>query len=339
MTLGSYGVLTLDQARAAARRHLAAVLEGKDPLQTRQQDAQGEIVSDLCAAYLQRHAMVHKKSWKEDQRRIKRYILPTWGKLKIRSIRRPDAAALHEKIGQQHPYEANRVLELVSRMFSLARRWGFLPEDSVNPARDIDHFKESKRDRWVTPQELPRLIAAIDQERNFYAGAALWLYLLTGVRKSELLSVRWENVDLERRELRLPDTKSGRAHYVPLSEAALSVLHRLPRVEGNPYLLPGRVSGKPLVNIAKPWQRVRKLADIEDVRLHDLRRTVGSWLAQAGNSLHLIGKVLNHTSPSTTAVYARFAQDQVRQALEDHGKRILGVAGDLPAAQIIRLRR
>lgn len=117
------------------------------------------------------------------------------------------------------------------------------------------------------------------------------------------------------------------------------MLRRLPRIEGNPYLLPGHRHGRPLVNIDKPWRRVRKAAGIEDVRLHDLRRTVGSWLAQAGNSLHLIGKVLNHSSPNTTAVYARFGQDQVRQALEDHGKRILGAASGEPKAEVVSLRR
>jgi integrase len=218
--------------------------------------------------------------------------------------------------------------------------WGFLADESANPARRIDHYKEHKRDRWVTPQELPRLIQAIEQETNRYARIALWLYLLTALRKSELLALRWDDVDVVRRELRLPDTKSGRAHYLPLSEAALAILRRAPRLPGNPYVLPGHVPGQHLVNISKPWRRVRKAAGIEDVRLHDLRRTVGSWLAQAGNSLHLIGRVLNHASPATTAIYARFAQDQVRHALEEHGKRVMAIAdATVPQGQVIALKR
>ncbi len=105
-------------------------------------------------------------------------------------------------------------------------------------------------------------------------------------------------------------------------------------MEGNLYIIVGKKEGKHLVNIDKAWRRARKAAGVEDVRLHDLRRTVGSWLAQAGNSLHLIGRVLDHTSPATTAVYARFGEDQVRQALEDHGKRIMGVAGKKPSADV-----
>lgn len=339
MALGAYGVLTLDQAREKARQLLVETLAGTDPLEARQRAAGGETVKALCAAYLERHAKPHKRSWKDDQRRIDRRILPLWGNLKVASIKRADAAALHHRIGQAHPYEANRTLELVSKMFDLARRWGFTPEDHPNPARDIDHFRERKRDRWVTPEELPRLAMAIDQEQNPIARAALWLYLLTGARKSELLKARWEDVDFGRAELRLPDTKAGRTHYLPLSEPALALLGALPRFQGNPYVFPGLKAGAHLVNVDKPWQRVRQAAGVEDVRLHDLRRTVGSWLAQAGNSLHLIGRVLNHSNPSTTAVYARFAQDQVREALEAHGKRIMGVAGKAPAAEVVAINK
>lgn len=338
MTLGIYGVLTLEQARDEAIRLLGSVLSGSDPLEKRKKAAKGETINDLAIAYVARHAKVHKKSWKDDERRINKYILPLWGNLKVVNIKRADVAALHGKIGAQHPYEANRVLELLSKVFKLARRWGYLEENAINPASDIDRYREEKRDRWVKPEELPRLIEAMDKEPNLYARAALWLYLLTGVRRSEILKAHWNDIDWDSREIRLPDTKSGRTHYVPLSEVALSLLHKLPRVDSNPYVLPGQIPGQHLVNIDKPWQRVRKAAGIEDVRLHDLRRTVGSWLAQAGNSLHLIGKVLNHSSQATTAIYARFGQDQVRQALEDHGKRILGVGRALPKAELVKLR-
>ena len=192
---------------------------------------------------------------------------------------------------------------------------------------EIDKFREQKRDRWVTAEELTRLAVAISQDRNLYARPALWLYLLTGVRKTELLRVRWEDIDFSRAELRLPDTKPGRTHHVPLSAPALALLDRLPRQEGNAYILPGLKPGQHLVNIEKPWRRVRKAAGIEDVRLHDLRRTVGSWLAQAGHSLPLIGRVLNHTNPATTAIYARLGDDPAREALEDHARRLAEVSG------------
>lgn len=348
LTLGTYGVLTLDQARTKARAELAKIeTDGADPLAEREKERQGETVHDLCAAYMERHGNA-KRSGSEDQRRIDRYILPAWGGLKARAVKRADIASLHAKIGKAASYEANRVLALLSKMFELARRWGLVPEGHPNPARDIDRFKEQKRDRWVTPEELPRLAQAIDEEPNQTARFALWLYLLTGARKSELLQARWEDVSFERAELRLPDTKAGRTHYIPLSSPALALLREVPRVEGNPYILVGRgprgataeekaVAPSHLVNISKPWNRVRKAAGVEDVRLHDLRRTVGSWLAQAGNSLHLIGRVLNHSNQSTTAIYARFGEDSVRAALEQHGARLMGAAGLTPAADVTAL--
>jgi len=337
LTIGTNGVLTLDQARTVARSELAKVeTEGADPVAAREQERQGETMRDLCAAYMDRHGNA-KKSGDEDQRRINAYVLPKWGSLKARAITRPDVETLHRTIGKRAPYEANRVLALLSKMFELARRWGFVPEGHGNPARDIDRFTEAKRDRWVTHDELPRLAQAINEEPNASARAALWLYLLTGARKTELLKAQWADVDWTRAELRLPDTKAGRTHYIPLSPPAVALLRDLPQTEGNPYVLPGKLPGAHLVNISKPWGRVRTAAGVADVRLHDLRRTVGSWLAQSGNSLHLIGRVLNHSNQSTTAVYARFGEDSVRAALDQHGARIMGAAGLTPAAEVTQL--
>lgn len=328
LTIGRYGPLTLDQARTLARQRLGEVAKGQDPVDERKLKRAGETISDLCEAYITRHASL-KRSMRDDLRRIERQIKASWGNRKADSIARADVAALHNKIGQEAPYEANRTVALLSKMFELARRWGFVPENAANPARGIDKFKEQRRDRWVKPEELPRLAAAIAQEKNLYVRAAIWLYLLTGVRKTELLKAKWEDVDLTRCELRLPETKAGRVHYVPLSPPAISLLERMPREEGNPYLLPStKKLGHHLVNIEKPWQRVRKNAGVDDVRLHDLRRTVGSWLAEQGNSLPLIGRVLGHTNASTTQIYARLGDDPARKALNQHAEKITAVAGE-----------
>lgn len=405
LTVGTYGALTLDQARKAARAELAKVeTQGADPLADRERERRGETIAELCTAYLDRHAST-KKTGEEDRRRITKHILPRWQALKAKALTRDDVAKLHTKIGATAPYEANRVIDLVSTMFELARRWGFVPEGHPNPARDITRFKETKRDRWLAAAELPRLAQAIDQEANETARAALWLYLLTGARKKELLTARWDRLDWDRGELKLDDTKNGKPFYLALSGPALALLRSMPRTPGNPYILPGRGPRKAtteekaqapthLVNIEKPWARVKtaatlaawredpdaaalidRLTDarartqhrntpkifaptptleeiraaaaaegvelppaIDDVRLHDLRRTVGSWLAQAGNSLHLIGKVLNHSDTKTTAIYARFGEDSVRAALEQHGARIMGAAGITPSADVTEIK-
>lgn len=335
ITIGKYGVLTVDQARDMAKAKLSELtMKGDDPF--KEKNTLHKTIKDLCEDYMTRHAS-QKKSARDDQRRINLTILPAWSNHRVSAITRTDVSALFFEVSKRGVYEGNRTLALLHTMFRLAGLWGYLPDNAPNPAHGIQKNKEQKRDRWVTHEELPRLAACIDVEPHYFARMALWLYLLTGVRKSELLTAEWSAVDFERRELRLGDTKAGRVHYVPLNEAALTILRSLERVEGNPHVLPGHKTGQHLVNISKPWLRVRKAAGVEDVRLHDLRRTVGSWLAQAGNSLHLIGRVLNHSNTSTTAVYARFGQDHVREAMENHGKQLMATAGKRPMAEVVEM--
>ena len=334
MTLGNYGVFTLEQARTMARKELGSVADGGDPLEDRNKATHGKTMKNLCAEYWKQQGQ-YKRSSRDDKRHIDKYIIPRMGNRQIKSITRSDIAKLHFDISQHAPIQANRLLSLVNRMFNLAKVWGMASDTAANPAFGIPKNPEKKRDRWVSPDELPKLTQAIDQEANIYARAALWMFLLTGARKSELLASKWEDVDWSRKELRFPETKAGRVHYVPLTSPALTVLKNLSKEDGNPYVFPGHRRGRHLVNISKPWDRVRKAAGVEDVRLHDLRRTVGSWLAQSGNSLHLIGRILNHSNQSTTAVYARFGQDVVADALEAHGKHIMAVAGKAPTTEVV----
>lgn len=325
MTLGDYGVLTWAQVQDEARKALATVREGRDPLEIKKREIGAPTVKALAGKYLD-YAKIHKRSWKDDESRLRRHVVPAWGSRKAKAVTTSDVAELHARIGRTAQYEANRTLALIHSLFERAAVWGFVDTDHSNPARRVEKFKEERRDRWIRPDELPALIEQINKHPNPYVRAALWLYLLTGMRKSELLQARWDAIDWERAELRLGRTKAGRTHYIPLSGPAIELLRNLPRREGNPYLLPGAKVGQHLVNINKAWREVREAAGVADIRLHDLRRTVGSWMAQAGNSLHLIGKVLNHSNASTTAIYARFGEDQIRQALEQHAERLTRAA-------------
>lgn len=338
LTIGRYGVYTLKQAEGAAKDFLRDISKNIDPLEQKENENNAKTVKELCEQYMEDHAKAKKRSWRDDQGRVNNHILPAWGKRKAHSIKRADMAAMHIKMGKDgHPYGANRTLRLISKMYKLAEQWGYVPEGFPNPARNIELFEEQERERWVSPEELPRLMQEVNKIENEYVRYSIWLYLLTGLRRSELLTAKWEQIDWTNKELFIPDTKAKRAHHVPLSEFALTILKDLPRIENNPYILPGKIEGQHLVNIYKPWNKIRKAAGMEDVRLHDLRRTVGSWMVQAGNSLHLIGKVLNHSNQSTTAIYARFDQEQVRNALEQHGKQIMGAAKGKQAKNVVQL--
>jgi integrase len=335
MAIGPTTVLTLPEARERARKKLVEALDGRDPLTAREQDRAAPTMGELAARYVE-HSKQHKRSWREDERRIRAH-LGVWRTHQVAAVTRHDVETLHARIGATAPYEANRALALISRLFSLARQWGIVPANWVSPTSGVQRFPEDKRERWLKPEEVTSLAAALEAEPSVYVRGVLWLYLLTGARRSELLSAKWEHIETDangKRSLVLPKTKSGRAHRIPLSAPALELLEGLPRLEGNPYIFPGKRAGAPLVNIAKNWERVRKAAKLEDVRLHDLRRTVGSWLAQSGRSLHLVGRILNHSDPSVTQIYARLGDETMREALEAHAKQVMGAAGKGKRADI-----
>lgn len=325
ITLGRWGVLTLEEARKQARIKIGQISQGIDPHVTHGSAKVGRTMNELCDEFYKRHALKSKISHKQDKRRIDKDIKPAIGSLLVSQIERHHIERLHETIGERTKYEANRTLSLLGTMFRLAAEWKYELAGGKNPARGIKKFTEKSRDRWITPEEMPAIAHAIDEDSNIYARAALWLYLLTGVRKSELLKLKWTDIDFFRREMRLEHTKNGNTHYVPLSKEAIAILKDIPRQNGNPFVICGHVKGKALVNISKPWNRVKARANVSDVRLHDLRRTVGSWLAQRGSTLHLIGKVLNHKHSDTTKIYARFQQDDMRSALENYGDSLLSI--------------
>jgi integrase len=330
--LGAWPELELEAARDLAQARFAEVAAGRDPAAERSEVRQSLTFGALADAYLEQHALPRKRSARDDVQRIRDHLRPAWGTRKAVSVTRADAAALHRRLGQRTPYGANRVLALVSGIYSWGETSGLLPEGHPNPARGVKRFRERSRDRWLTQAEVQALLLALQAEPSVYTRAFFWLSLLTGCRKTELIAAKWRDVDLEAGFLRLPKTKADRVHLVPLAKPAQAILRSLPREHGNPHVFPGARHGQHLVDVEKAWRRIRTAAGCEDAHLHDLRRTVGSWLAQAGHSLVLIGQVLNHTNPSTTAIYARLGQHGSRAALEEHAEALVRVAGGaLPA--------
>ncbi len=334
MVLGRYGVLTLDQARTRARKVLAQASEGLDPSRDRQALLKAPTVVDLATRFLADHGPKKKaSSIRNDQRMWKQNILPRLGQRKVVDVTRSDIDRLHSQM-RKTPYAANRVLALLSKAFNLAEVWGWRPAPS-NPCRHVKPYKEEKRERYLSPAEISRLgvvLEEVEHERVELPGVAtaIRLLLLTGCRLNEILSLRWQDVDFESGCLRLADSKTGK-RLVLLSGGALELLAATERVEGNPYVVPGKREGQHLVNLSKPWRRIRERAGFDDVRLHDLRHTFGSFGAGAGLSLPLIGKMLGHSQPATTARYAHLANDPLRRAVELVGSEIsTALTGDLP---------
>ncbi len=342
LTLGQFGQSTVEQARKEARDRFLILSTGKDPAKVKAEEepAKENTILNLCSEYL-RWAETNKKpkSVYDDRLRINIKIIPLWGDKPAASIRRLDVEKFHQQIGQTHPYEANRVLSLLSKMFSLAQEWGFIPESAANPAKRIKRFREHKRQRWVLPEEMPGLLERIQAEKSVYLRAALLLYLLTGLRNRELVRLKWADLDLTRGLIHLGDNKASRPVYLPVSEAALEIFRDLPRMADNPFVFPGRHKAESLrVFPRQAWDRVRQRNQIDpetkaplpdgplaDVRIHDLRRTFGSWLTTAGDNLAIVARALNQSTLAVTQTYAHLADDPLKQAVGRHGEKILSI--------------
>ena len=315
MQIGQFGELTVQEARNSARRKKVRVLEGGDPLAEREGEQAGiRTVSNLMDGWLDDYAKAHRKRWKKDQRRVNGRIRPSLGQTRLEDLTVDRLAAWHRKIGNDSPVEANRCVETLRAAWRWADRHGLLPEGVQDPTGKVKKFRERSRDRWLRKDELERLMTEVRRHEDPYVRAAIPLLLLTGLRKGELLSARWSDVDLERGEIRLPETKSGESQVRLLPSPAVAILRDLPR-ERSPWVFPSPVS--PLENrrdLKRPWETIRQAAELPDVTLHDLRRTAGSLMAQAGVPLQVIQQVLGHSHPGVTRLYARLASENERQA-------------------------
>lgn len=327
-TIGVHGVLTAEQARDEARQWLAQVARGEDPA-SKPQPKEAPTVEAFAEMYLNRHARLHKKrsSSANDQRLLAKRILPALGNRKLVDITREDVVRLHEAL-HHRPYEGNRLLALLSTMFNLAEDWGFRAVHT-NPCRRVKKYKEEKRERFLGSADLARLGAALREAEQSGAHStsaigAIRLLLFTGCRLSEILTLRWSEVDLEHGLLRLSESKTGKK-MVCLNAAARAVLEELPRREDNPHVLPGRRPGAHLVNLEKPWRDIRGRAALDDLRLHDLRHTfasagaIASAGAMSGLSLSMVGGLLGHKELSTTNGYTHWAAEPLREAAEAIG--------------------
>ena len=328
ITLGRHGAVPTETAR---RRAMAAISEAKgggDPAATRDARRKAPTMKQLGKRFLEDYVPDHCKpsTAYEYGRSVKLIIEPRIGKRKVRDTKRSDIAELHHAL-RETPYQANRTLGVLSKMFSLAEVWGWRPDGS-NPCLHIKRYKEEKRERFLNAEEIARLGQVLDEilqdgSETRSAVVAIRLLMLTGCRLSEIQKLRWEHVDLEAGELLLPDTKTG-GRAVPLAPSAVRLLESLPRDEDNPWVIVGRKPGSHLTDLQHPWRRIRARAKLDDVRIHDLRHSFASRALALGEGLPMIGKLLGHTQVQTTARYAHLAHDTVKASAARIGDSIDG---------------
>ena len=317
-TLGRLGVISLEEARSQASKMAGDIAKGVIPSRLRKRATFGE----LADRYLELHAP-RKRSARND-RAVLRNHLAGWRPRVLSEIKADQVQRLHEELGRKTPYQANRVVALLRKMYNLAEEWGLFTGE--NPAARIIFHREEKRRRFLQPDELPRLFEALKEEPNEHARAAFVTALFTGARRDEILSMKWEDVsDLtkERAVWRIRQPGSAPLHLLPLPAPLAAVLCQLRKTDDNPYVFAGRNEHGHLVNVKRAWRRIRTKAGIADVRINDLRRTFGAWLAAGGESLPLIGQALNLSTPLSPARFADLHLDPIREALERNVKRML----------------
>ena len=318
MALGQHGILTTEKARAEALKVLAATKEGKDPAAARDKARRDPTVQEFAEQVLNDHAEHHCKPRTVVGYRyyLKAYIAPRIGRLQMGKVARPDIARLHHDL-RFAPVQANRSLQFLSKVFNLAELWGLRPDGS-NPCRHVEKYQEKKRERYLSRDELARLGEVLrrcefDGIESQSAINAIRLLIFTGCRLGEIMTLKWDYVDLERSALNLPDSKTG-AKTVHIGAPAVDILKQIERLPENPWVITGTLPGAHLTDLQPPWERIRKRAGIEDVRIHDLRHTFASVAVANGQGLPMIGKLLGHSQVQTTARYAHLAADPVKRA-------------------------
>jgi integrase len=341
ITLGEYGGgLTTEHARTEAEKLRGAVSSGRDPAAMRDAKKRAGTVKELCARFIEEYAPAHNKqsTVKEYERLIRLHIVPKMGAYRVNEVTGADISHWHSGF-KKNRVAGNRALALFKHLFSLADKWGLRTD--ANPARHVEMYPETARERILSPKELARLGVALEnaeEEKSEHPSVTLCirLLILTGARLSEILTSKWDYLDTERGAMRLPDSKTGRK-TIPLGAPALALLNAEKRDHDEPYVCPGNTRGTHFVGIQRPWRRIRAAAELPDLRIHDLRHAFASIAAMSGDSLLLIGKVLGHKQARTTERYAHLADDPVR-AVADKTSRQIDAAMKSRNGEVIPLK-
>lgn len=315
--IGPADVLTLEQARRKAKNISAQAVLGTDPQQKRREVRAMPLFSQFARERYLPFVRTYKNSWMTDETVLRIHILPKLGHFALDEVS-PDAITQLINQMREDGYASgtmNRVVVITRYLFNLARRWK-VPGITENPAAGISAGPDVMRNRFLTEDEVSRLVHAIQVDENRTAAQSIMLLLLTGARRNEITFAKWEYVDWANKTLLVPKSKSGRARVIALNRSAIALLSAVPHVNGNPYIFPSPVTGKPSASLFFPWDRIRTRAALCDVRLHDLRHSFASFLVNRGVSLYVVQGLLGHLHSKTTQRYAHLTRETLSSAAE-----------------------
>jgi len=329
ISLGRYPTVFPEQARRRAAELNAEIGAGKNPAE-QLRNLKAEItLGELFEQFLELHAKVHKRTWRYDESMFKLYF-SHWSARSISTITRREVHTLHGQMGKDNgEHQANRAFALLSTIYEKGREWGYTGE---NPCFKLKKFSVQSRERFLQESELPSFFKAVMAEPTEIQRDFIFLLLFTGARKSNVLGMAWEDINFDLRVWNIPakQSKNATAYTVPLVNPALEILLRRQKENtASPWVFPSQSKSGHLVEPKKAWNRVKNISELEDVRMHDLRRTIGSWMAITGASLLTIAYALGHkiSSLSVTAVYARASVEPIREAMDTAVQAMLSKGG------------
>ncbi len=315
--IGDAAGISFEQARTAAQTVRARVILGENPAEEKKALRAIPTLEDFAQRYLD-YAKGAKRSWDTDESFLRNHVLPRWAKRHLDEVRQQDIIDLQHgmRASGYAPATANRIVILTRYMWNLGKKWK-VPGTETNPASGVELFEENnKRERFLTAEEVQRLVACVRNSDNPQLQYIVPLLLLLGCRKRELLDSQWSHFDLERRTWRIPLSKNGKARHVPLSADVLAILAQVPRWDDCPYVVPNPKTKKPYVSFFYSWDTARKQAGLPEVRVHDLRHSTASFLVNSGRSLYEVQKILGHTQLKTTQRYAHLSQETLLEAVD-----------------------
>lgn len=322
--LGAFPALSVEQARRMALEHGAKLAAGES-VATMLRAAREDLTFEELFEWWHAEHVVKRRSpvyAKDTAWQFKTYLMPI-ARVKACKLTRAMVRKVHAQVGTHAPYQANRALSLVRAVYNKA-----IAQDKVaceNPAVGVEAFPEQSRERRLLPGEIEVFLEAVAAEPNADIRHYVLLSLFSGVRRRNVLAMRWSELDLDAGLWKIPSTKGGRPQVIPLLDAELAILRERDKTRAeSPWVFATRSKSGHLIEPKAGWKRILKRAQIEDLRIHDLRRTLGSWMADGGTPLNVIGKTLNHLSPAATAIYSRLSIDPVRKAKEQAVAAMIG---------------
>ena len=333
VNIGQFPYVSIENARTKGMELLTQIANGINPKEAKEEIKEAKkrekmeelTLGQLIHLHFEKHLKKSTKSWKKDgclQNYIKEF--PHLENTSIYKVITQDLEYLHQRIGESHgERSANKLIQMIRAAFNNGDKWGYFDEHIFkNPASKVTLFKEKSRDRFLEVDELPRFFESLAKEENMTIRDYVFLSLMTGARKGNVLSMRWDELNIGSRKWRIPETKNGEALTIPLNEEAVQMLRtRKEKQESegikSKWVFPSATSKSGhLEEPKKGWARILERAGIKDLRIHDLRRTLGSWQAMTGTTTTIIGKTLGHKSRTATAIYERMNLDPVREGID-----------------------